>query len=109
MSVKENFGLSSLLTCTGAATQPSHANPTYLLEQLPCFGTRDAGRKEKNTLKIAQKSRGSKGEDEDVVFKRLDLQRLPEIASALGNSTEIPFQNTAMTLRGIERKGGRLG
>lgn len=89
--MKENFGLSSLLTCTGAATQPSHANPTYLLEQLPRFGARDAGRKEKNTLKIAQKSRGSKGEDEDMAFKRLDLQRLPEIAPAPGNSTEIPF------------------
>lgn len=83
--------LSSLLTRTGAATQPSHANPTYLLERLPRFGARDAGRKEKNTLKPAQKSRGSEGEDEDVVFKRLDSQRLTEIASALGNSTEIPF------------------
>lgn len=89
--MKENFGLSSLLTCTGAATQPSHTNPTYLLEQLLWFGTRDAGRKEKNTLKTAQKSGGSKGGDEDMVFKCLDLQRLSEIASALGNSTEIPF------------------
>lgn len=91
MSEKENFGLSSLLTCTGAATQPSHSNPTYLLEELPRFGVGDAGRKEKNTLKIAQKSRGSKAEDEDTVLKCLDSQRLPKIASAAGNSTEIHF------------------
>lgn len=80
--MEENFGLSSLLTCTGAAVQPSHANPTYLLEQLPHFGARDAGRKEKNTLKIAPKSRGSKGEDEDMVFKTLGFAEAPRDCSS---------------------------
>jgi len=86
--------VSSLLTRTGAATQPGHANPTYLLNGYRRLvpGTLEIKKnKKKTTPNIGQEARASEGEDEDIAFKRFDSQRLLQTGSALSNRTEIPF------------------
>lgn len=77
VSIKESFWVSSLLTRTGAANAAKPREPNVSAERLPRFGARDAGKKRKKTNpNIAQKARASEGEDEDIVFKCFDLQRL---------------------------------
>lgn len=76
VSIVESFRVSSLLTRTGAATQPGHANPTYLLDGYCGLLPGTLQKRKENNPNIAQKAGACRGEDEDIVSKCFDSQGL---------------------------------